>query len=183
MDGVEQLERILPLLDAIVAGIGPDDLDRPTPCAALTVAGILDHMSDGAAAFAPAFRGVPSSGATATAGTTPDRWRAAMVDLGDAVHSPGARERTISSPFGDVPGSFFARYVAFDGLVHGWDLAVATGQIYEPPPEIVALVDEFARSLITPEMRDGDTFAAEVAPPDGASLLDRLVAFTGRTSP
>ena len=35
-------------------------------------------------------------------------------------------------PFGEVPGAVFARFVVFDGLVHGWDLATATGQTYAP---------------------------------------------------
>ena len=55
-----------------------------------------------------------------------------MADLLDAVHSEGSAERTIAAPFGEVPGSVFARFVAFDGLVHGWDLATATGQGYAP---------------------------------------------------
>lgn len=31
--------------------------------------------------------------------------------------------------------------MAFDGLVHGWDLATAAGQHYEPSPTVVAAVD------------------------------------------
>ena len=50
-----------------------------------------------------------------------------MDDLLDAVKSPGAIERTISAPIGEMPGEVFARFVAFDGLIHGWDLATATG--------------------------------------------------------
>jgi hypothetical protein len=30
-------------------------------------------------------------------------------------------------------------------------------------------------------MRDGDTFALETNPPAGANLLEKLVAFSGRT--
>ena len=54
----------------------------------------------------------------------------------------------------------FARFVVFDGLVHGWDLATATGQPYEPRGALVAEVDAFARQALDP-LRDGDTFAAE----------------------
>jgi uncharacterized protein (TIGR03086 family) len=64
--------------------------------------------------------------------------------------------------------------------VHGWDLAVATGQTYEPTDELVAEADAFARQAISPAMRDGDTFAAAVEAPPGASTIERLAAFTGR---
>ena len=182
MDGVQQLDEIIPLLEALVDGMSPDQLDRPTPCSAFTVRSVLEHMIGGATAFAPAFRGqaTPSAPAGAEAGTTEERWHRAMAELTDAVHSAGAQERTIATPFGEMAGATFARYVAFDGLVHGWDLATATGQRYLPPSDLVVEVDAFARGLLQPEMRDGDTFAAEVDPPPGASPLERLVAFSGR---
>ena len=87
----------------------------------------------------------------------------------------------IDAPFGIVPGSVFARFVAFDGLIHGWDLATSTGQAYELPADVVADVSAFARSALGPDMRDGDTFAEETTAPDGADALVELVAFSGRT--
>lgn len=186
MDGVQQLDEIIPLLEKVVAGITPDQLERPTPCATFTVSSVLEHMIGGAGAFAPAFRGEagsPTGDAPADDGTVTDRWRFAMADLLDAVHSPGAQERTIASPFGEVPGAMFARYVAFDGLIHGWDLATATGQSYAPPVDLVVEVGSFARDLLKPEMRDGDTFAEATSAPPEADELERLVAFSGRTLP
>jgi uncharacterized protein (TIGR03086 family) len=181
MDGVEQLDQIIPTLQALVARITPDQLDAATPCANFTVTGVLEHMIGGASMFAPAFRGEPAAAsAAAPAGTPQEQFRAAMTDLLASVHAPGAQERTIASPFGEVPGSMFARYVAFDGLVHGWDLAMATGQAYAPDPAIVAEVDGFVRQLLQPEMRDGDTFAAETEAPADASPLERVIAFSGR---
>jgi uncharacterized protein (TIGR03086 family) len=98
------------------------------------------------------------------------------------MHEPGALERTVDGPLGAVPGSTFARFVVLDGLVHGWDLSIATGQPYDPPAAVVAAVQEFAADTL-PALRDGETFGPEVDPPAGASPLERLVAFTGRTVP
>ena len=98
-----------------------------------------------------------------------------------AIRSPGALERTVAAPFGEMPGEAFARFVVLDGLVHGWDLAKATGQTYEPSDRLVAEVDGFTREAIAPQMRDGDTFAAAVEPPAGSTPIERLAAFTGRT--
>lgn len=185
MDGVQQLDEIIPLLEALVDQVRPNQLDNPTPCANFTVSLVLEHMIGGATAFAPAFRGetAPTAAAETVDGTAQERWRQAMAELSGAVHTAGAQDRTIASPFGEVPGSMFARYVAFDGLVHGWDLATATGQPYLPPQDLVAEVDAFARELLKPEMRDGDTFAAETKTPADASPLERLVAFSGRQLP
>ncbi len=184
MDGVQQLDEIMPLLEAVVDGIGPDQLDDPTPCAQFTVSSVLEHMIAGATAFAPGFRGTePAEPGGPATGSLQEQWREAMADLLDAVHAPGAQDRTIAAPIGEVPGSVFARFVAFDGLVHGWDLATATGQSYEPREPLVNEVDGFVRQALTAGMRDGDTFAAETEAPAGATTLERLVAFTGRSLP
>jgi uncharacterized protein (TIGR03086 family) len=182
MDGVDQLDQIVPTLKALVERIPADQLDRPTPCAAFTVTGVLQHMIGGAQAFAPAFRGAPAAvPGSGDDGSVQEQFQRAMDDLLDAVHTPGAQDRTIASPFGEVPGSLFARYVAFDGLVHGWDLATATGQSYAPDDTVVGEVDGFIRGLLQPEMRDGDTFAAETDIPADATPLERVVAFSGRS--
>lgn len=106
-----------------------------------------------------------------------------MAELLSSLHSPGAQERTVPAPFGDVPVSMFARYTAFDGLVHGWDLSRATGLPYEPPDSLIAEVDAAARQIVQPEMRNGDTFAAVVDVHAGASRLEQIVAFSGRQIP
>ena len=183
MDGVQQLEQVAPMLGAIVGNISDDDLGRPTPCANFDVAGILEHMIGGASAFAPGFRGDGAPARPPTEGSVFDRWNAAMGTLMEAVHTPGGQDNTIASPFGDVTGAYFARYVALDGITHAWDLATATGQSLNPPDALVAEIDAFARELLQPAMRDGDTFAAAAEPPADATPLERLVAFTGRTVP
>ena len=142
--------------------------------------GVLEHMIGGATHFSPAFRGEVAGSAAPLEGELTDRWRRAMAELLSSLHSPGAQERTVTAPFGEVPVAAFARYTAFDGLVHGWDLSRATGLPYEPPDDLVAEVDAFARQFMQPEMRDGDLFAGEVEPRPDASALERIVAFSGR---
>ena len=183
MDGVQQLDEIIPLIEAVVDRITSDQLDNSTACANFTVTGVLEHMIGGATHFSPAFRGGAAGSAPALEGELTDRWRRAMAELLGALHSPGAQERTVNAPFGEVPVSMFARYTAFDGLVHGWDLSRATGLPYEPPDGLIAEVDACARQIVQPEMRDGDTFGAEVEAPPEASQLERIVAFSGRQIP
>jgi uncharacterized protein (TIGR03086 family) len=99
--------------------------------------------------------------------------------LFDAMRAPGALDRTIQAPFGETTGAGFAQYVVLDGIVHGWDLASATGQSYDPPAELVAAAQACAEAMLDP-MRDGTTFADATEPPAGASPIEQLVAYTGR---
>lgn len=183
MGPLQQLDELEPLLGQIASGISPDDLDRPTPCASFTVRGVLGHMIGGATQFAAAFRGETPPDVPADVAEGPDvvaRAGSALAGLTSAIRSPGALDRTVAAPFGEMPGEAFARFVVLDGLVHGWDLATAMGQTYEPSDQLVAAVDAFARQAIAPEMRDGDTFAAAVELSGNATPIERLVAFTGR---
>jgi uncharacterized protein (TIGR03086 family) len=177
MEVLDQLDQLGSLLAAVVSAIQADQLDNPTPCAEFTVGGVLEHMIGGATMFAAAFRGVEPSQPDMTdvlGGFGPT-----LTGLAEAMHSAGALDRTIHAPFGEVLGATFARFVVLDGLVHGWDLATATGQPYKPPYALVAEVEAFARQALEP-LRDGDTFAAAVEPPPSATPIQRLAAFTGR---
>ena len=178
MDPITQLELLGPHLGGVVTGIRPDQLGNPTPCANFTVRGVLEHMLAGATAFAAAYRGEQSP-------VEPDladplgSFGPVLDDLVAAVTAPGALDRTIQAPFGELAGGTFARFVVLDGLVHGWDLATATGQPYEPPEELVAAAFAFAHQAIDP-LRDGDTFAAAIEPAAGASPIERLANYAGR---
>ena len=177
MDAISQLDELGPLLAGLVAGITPEQLGDPTPCASFTVGGVLDHMVGGATTFAAAFRG--------TAPTAPDTadllagFGPALTDLVTAINEPGALDRTVQAPFGAVPGTTFARFVVLDGLVHAWDLATATGQPFDPPDALVAAVQAFAEEALPP-LRDGETFGEPVPVTSSASPIERLAAFTGR---
>lgn len=183
MEPIDQLSYIVPTLTALVDRIEPAQLNDPTPCADFTVHDVLDHMIVLGGSFAYWFRGeaAPEIKAPPVYGRVPAaEFRAAMEDLLDAVKSPGATDRMISAPIGEMPGEVFARFVAFDGLIHGWDLATATNGGYELPACVIDAVDQFARGALSPEMRDGDTFKDATVAPDDATPLERLVAFSGR---
>jgi uncharacterized protein (TIGR03086 family) len=177
MDPLTQFAELGPVLGGVIANLRPEHLDQPTPCADFTVRGILEHMIGGATAFAAAYRGDEPAEPDLR---DPVRGvQHALSELGAAIASPGALDRTIQAPFGEVDGASFARFVVLDGLVHGWDMATATGQPYEPPDALVAAADAFARQALDP-LRDGQTFAAAVTPGPDANPIERLAAYTGR---
>ena len=184
MGPIDQLDRILEVVSDLVDGIDAEQLAAPTPCDEFTVHDVLDHMMVLGGGFAHLFRGdAPTEeGAPAAYGRVPAaEFRQAMDDLLAGVRSDGAMERTLDTPIGAMTGDTFARVVAFDGLVHGWDLAVATGQRYPIDDALVREVDEFARAALSDDLRQNGMFAdATEAPPD-ASPIEALAAFSGRT--
>jgi uncharacterized protein (TIGR03086 family) len=178
MDPLTQFSQLGPVLGGVIAGIRPEQLDEPTPCADFTVWGVLEHMIGGATAFAAAYRG-----ATPTEPDTSDPIagiQAALGDLAASISAPGALDRTIQAPFGEIDGESFARFVVLDGLVHGWDMAVATGQPYDPPQDLVAAASDFAHQTLDP-LRDGQTFKDAIEAAPDATPIERLAAYTGRT--
>jgi uncharacterized protein (TIGR03086 family) len=184
MQPTEQLSCILPTLSSMVDRIRPEQLDNPTPCDRFTVHDVLDHMIVLGGSFSYWFRGEeapPIVAPTARDVVPAAEFRKTMDDLLDGARSPGAMERFICSPVGDMFGADFARFVAFDGLVHGWDLSRGTGLDYHLPADVIEAVDEFARTALTDDMRDGDRFKVATPVPDGAGRLEGLVAFSGRS--
>lgn len=182
MDPTTQLDQVMPMLKSMVSTLSTDELSAQTPCEKFAVRGVLEHMIGGGSTFAAAFRGEAPPAAPPT-GDPIELFPKTMDDLLDAMKGPGALERLVDAPFGTVPGEVFARFVALDGLVHGWDIATATGRAYDPPAELVAAADAFAHQALGDEMRDGDTFKAATDVPADAAPIARLAAFTGRTVP
>lgn len=183
IDPIDQLAAVLPRVTDVVDHVTGMQMHDPTPCEDFHVHDVLNHMFVLGGAFAAMYRGEEPGEITAPAvyGWVPAReFRAAMDDLLGAIRSPGALGRTIASPVGDLPGDTFARFLACDALLHGWDLAQATGQSYEAPDDLVGVIDRFAREAITPELRATGMFADPVEPSPGATPIERLAAFSGR---
>jgi uncharacterized protein (TIGR03086 family) len=134
-------------------------------------------MIAGATTFAGAFRGEAPSEPSLEDVLT--EFLPALGDLAAAIGAAGALDRIVPTPFGDLPGETFARFVVLDGLVHGWDLSTATAQPYTPSDALVGAVDGFAREVLDP-LRDGQAFGPAVPPPPDATPIERLAAYTGR---
>jgi uncharacterized protein (TIGR03086 family) len=177
MDVLAQLDQLGPLLAGTVGGISSDQLDAPTPCEDFTVRGVLEHMVGGATAFAAAFRG--DTAGEADLSDPLGSFLPALTTLAESIHGPGALEREVEAPFGTVPGETFARFVVLDGLVHGWDMATATGQAYEPSDELVAAVQAFGEQALPP-LAGSDAFGHPTEAPTDATPIERLAALTGR---
>ncbi|MER6117167.1 TIGR03086 family metal-binding protein [Streptomyces sp. NPDC001743] len=175
--------QIAGMLDAI------DDarLAGPTPCPDVTVAAMLAHVEGLATAFRDAARkdlgATTDTAPSVESGVLTDGWRStlpvALDEMVAAWRSPEAWQGMTRAGSVDLPGEV-AGMVALNELVlHGWDLARATGQPYRAE-------DAHLRSSLALLADLGDNppptspFGPPVPVPDDAPLLDRAVARSGR---
>ena len=169
----------------VVAGVRDDQLSLPTPCEGMPVAALLDHLVGLALAFRlaaekTAFEGGPSADA---ANLVPD-WRTVAPDrlgaLAAAWREPGAWEGSAEVAGVRLPAPLMAAVAANEVLVHGWDLAVATGQPYRPDPAAVAACLDMVGDRSDPSAEPDGLFGPVVPVPDDAPAFDRLLGQTGR---
>lgn len=102
--------------------------------------------------------------------------------IGSAA-STGLASATVSVPLlgGAYPGHAVFDLLLVEVLGHGWDLARATGQAWQPDAQTCEHALAVLHGLIQPEYRaPGMPFGPEVAVSAEAPALDRLVAYTGR---
>ena len=81
-----------------------------------------------------------------------------------AFRRPGALERTVQVPFGTVPGAVALHLRLTEVLVHGWDVARATGQVAAFPEDLAEQELAFTRR----RARCGAPRAKPFAPPTPA---------------
>jgi uncharacterized protein (TIGR03086 family) len=179
MDSFECASVTLAACRSVLGRLAADDLARPSPCSEYTVGEVGEHvvrsmvlLGSVAGGLAGGLAGGPASGSleervTASAGAALAAWRRRGLDGSVAVGRS------------TLPASLAVEIIALELLVHGWDLARATGSEIDVAPEVAGYVLGRARLLITPDKR-GRSFAAEVPAGPSATALERLIAFTGR---
>src|ERR1035438_4122642 len=82
----------------------------------------------------------------------------------------------------DMPAVLAASIVSLELLVHGWDFAVATGQQVTVSDEVSRYVLDLAYEVISPQARQRGSLAGAVEVGPDADILERLIAFSGRTA-
>ena len=165
----------LPACRTVLQRLTGDDLSRPTPCAGYTVGDVGEHLVRSMvllASVAGERVDAPVAGAlefrvAATAEAALAAWRRRGLD------GPVTVGRSV------LPASLAVEIIPLELLVHGWDIARATGRGIDVSTEVAGYVLDRARELITEDKR-GRSFAAEVPAGPDATVLDRLIAFTGR---
>lgn len=185
---IENLTTILDTVGDLVAAITPEQWSASTPCPEWNVRQLVDHLVLGHRLFTGILRGaaVPTPGALDPAsrdvlGDDPaDAYHTATENLLTAFRQPGTLERIVQVPVGAVPGIAAVHLRAVEELVHGWDLAHATGRIVRFPDEIVHREMAFTCAKLADVPPGRSPFAPPQPAPEHATPLDRLAALLGR---
>ena len=183
----EALEQAFASTRSVLANVKPDQLDAPTPCQSWDVRTLVNHIVGGAYFFAEAVNTGTGGGGEETDYTTGDlvaAYEGGIKETVSAFNAPGAQEKMLTLPFGQMPGAAFMGIATTDAFVHGWDLARATGQSTDLAPELATQLLANARMFIQPAFRGDDgvmPFGAEQEAPAHATEADKLAAFLGRT--
>ena len=180
-----QYRRALLATGHVVAKVRPEQLADPTPCRDWDVRRLLNHIVAGNHMFAEVARGGRADPEdTVVDHTRPDpgtNYLASAESVLAAWAEPGAMERRCHMPFGDVPAPAAVSIHFLDLVVHGWDLARATGQDATIDPDLAAEALDISHDLLSPELRELGMFGPGDVPASADDLLhDRLVAFMGR---
>ena len=170
----------------IAAAIRDDQLDDPTPCPDIHVRGMLAHVLGLSVGFRDAARKVegPTTSTPPGPATLPSDWRAQLPhrlsELVAAWREPSAWEGEATVGGVTSPAAQTAAFGNNELIMHGWDLAVATGQPYSPAePNLVAAYRLASSIPDNPDARRG-LFGPRLPVTEDASLLERALAAAGR---
>jgi uncharacterized protein (TIGR03086 family) len=180
-------------LAGIVRGVRDDQLATVTPCGGIAVGALLDHIDNLSLAFADAGTrqllsdgGAPRPPDASRIGTDwRDRLPAQLDGLAAAWQPAGAWDGTTKVGGGEMPAAIAGSAGLNEVIVHGWDLAVATGQPYPAadPSLGEALTTAYGWAHAVAEQNPGGMpglFGPPVGVPGDAPVLDRLLGATGR---
>ena len=168
-----------------VGQVREDQWHAPTPCSDWDVRALVNHVVSEERWSVPLFAG-------ATIAEVGNRFDGdvldddpilyaaeAAEDAKAAVSETGVLERTVHLSFGDTPADEYVRQLFADHLVHGWDLAVATGNNRTLDPEAA----QSCLAWFTDEeelYRGAGVIGPRLELSSNASPQDRLLAAFGR---
>ena len=155
-----------------VEGAG-SDLGASTTCEEWDVRTLLNHMLQTQRYFLGAARGeeveLSQHPPNLISGEPTSDFAQVRLEMLDTYGAPGAIEKT-----GPALGIAFS-----DQLIHGWDLAVSTGQDATMPEGLPDAAFATIYGRFTDEQRRG-VFKLEITAMPDSSAQARLLAYTGR---
>ncbi len=186
-DDLDLLRAASDTFAARIEAVGEDQMFLPTPCGDWNVAGLITHVLGGNHMSVRLLEGAHRAEAMGYLSGLPlgddplATFRENAEEQIAAFSEPGALERSVEHPLGDVDGAMMLRFRIGDLTLHAWDLARATGGEEDLPAHLVEAVwADFAplRDNIAMIGIFGDGPSGDV--PDDAPLQTRLLDLVGR---
>ena len=118
--------------------------------------------------------------AATVGGDADDLFDETMAAQLSAFEVPGALERIVHHPSGDIPGAAFAGFRAGDLLLHGWDLARSTGGDEALPADLAEVIHGFYLPTVDRARTFGIFADSATVVTDDEPIARRLLVLTGR---
>ena len=171
----------------VLIGVTDSQLTDASPCALWTVGDLIDHVDQVALFFsALALQDIDGLQNVATepdAAHLDSNWQESIFrhvrTLGESWDEPAAWKGSGNVPGSDLSNETWGKITLTELVVHGWDIARATGQSFDlPEPSLRACFEHVAEFIPNAPVPALWGPPVDVASDDG--LMDRIVALTGR---
>jgi uncharacterized protein (TIGR03086 family) len=187
VEGIPMMQRVVDVTTDVINNVNAGQLNQPTLCTEWTVKDLINHMVGGSTMFAISVEdgSVPDEmlgqlmGGDNVGNDPQSAWAQSSKRAMAAFNSPGAMDKTVKLPFGEMPAGIALNIAIFDVATHATDLARATGQ-HVSDTEMLEGALGVGQQMIGPDLRIPGVFGAEQSCSDKASAEDRLLAFAGR---
>lgn len=137
-DPIALLSRALDQTGAILDRVQPEQATLPTPCRSWDVRTLVNHTVLDVEKFAVMAQGgrFDQREDDVIGEDWTGAYRRAADGLMAAWQREGALEAIVKLPFGELPATWSLGQHIADVVVHGWDIAKATGQPTDLGPEL-----------------------------------------------
>ncbi len=185
MDPISNLSRAFDVAHGVFLGVTPDKWSAQSPCTDWDARGVAAHMVGGAMMLGVCVPGNTFDHAMLEGDILGDDPAATFRKSADEAIAafradPSVLGRTVTMPFGELPGGMVVGLFTADGYTHAWDLAKATGQSTDLDPELGEGVLAAVKGMVNADMRKPGFFDEEKPAPADATVADRVAAFLGR---
>ncbi|MFE1775453.1 TIGR03086 family metal-binding protein [Streptomyces sp. NPDC059008] len=183
---IELLEKALNHTTQLLSNVTPTQYGQPTPCDDFDVRGLANHLVAGNPYYVILAQGGGPDFSLFARDQIGDQqpgevYAKGAKDVLAAWQTEGALDRQMPLPGGGM-GPRIAELHLLEAVLHGWDLATATGQDRAGDPDTVqAAHDRWYGNFPDEARAHTGMFAPSKPAPDDAPALDRLAAYFGRT--
>ncbi len=192
-DSIAIFEKAAQCAHRIIAGVRQDQGNDATPCTEWNVRQVMNHIIGGAEVLAGSLEGNMPQG---VGGVSPNSSYSHETDVSrlaaayanetaravNAAQQPGAMQATTPGGMMTVPQFLVA--MATDHIIHGWDLARATGQDETLDADVVqasyAMMTSPQGSMFVDMGRQMGFVGPAVNVAGDAGVQDKLLAHMGR---
>ena len=188
-DALAPLSAALDGTGRLVAAVTAEQWDLPTPCPDWTVRQLVNHVVGGNRLFTRVLRGEPlppldqlgrRAGEDQLGDDPAHAYAASAGEMLAALRTPGVLAGTYTVPAATLPGPALVHLRTVETLVHGWDLARATGRPAPFPDDLAEGELAFSRDLLGRLPEGRHPFGPSRPVSDDAPAIDRLAALLGR---